>query len=217
MIFSVKYRDSSGAVCEKAVEAADRADCFARCKLNGIAPIGIRVAESGTAAPVRRLSRLNNTGRWLLILSVPILAYALFWLFVQDKPNGDVVSDLPAPMQAIKTHAPAVARITLPAVSVPTNNAEMIVLPNGVITNKPKTIADAIKMVRLKPGFHSYKSVDDVFAQTNRFQIGPYKSLNLKSSTEAHLSLIATRSRTMPIPPMPPLPPMMEKASDRSV
>ena len=41
MVFSVKYRDSSGAVCEKAVEAANRADCFAKCKAQGIVPIAV--------------------------------------------------------------------------------------------------------------------------------------------------------------------------------
>lgn len=88
-------------------------------------------------------------------------------------------------------------------------NDEMIVLPNGVVTNKPKTIAEAIAMVRLKPGFHFYKSVDEVFSKTNYFQIGEYKTLNLKSSTEAHLSLIATRRRDQLMPPMPPMPPAM--------
>jgi type II secretory pathway component PulF len=46
MVFSVKYRDYSGAVCEKAVEAANRADCFAKCKAQGIVPIAV---ESGSA------------------------------------------------------------------------------------------------------------------------------------------------------------------------
>ena len=45
MVFSVKYRDTSGAVCEKAVEAANRADCFAKCKAQGILPIEVK---SGT-------------------------------------------------------------------------------------------------------------------------------------------------------------------------
>ena len=43
MVFSVKYRDSSGAVCEKAVEAASRADCFAKCKAQGILPVGVEL------------------------------------------------------------------------------------------------------------------------------------------------------------------------------
>ena len=45
MVFSVKYRDTSGAMCEKSVEAANRADCFAKCKAQGILPIEVK---SGT-------------------------------------------------------------------------------------------------------------------------------------------------------------------------
>ena len=45
MVFSVKYRDTSGAMCEKSVEAANRADCFAKCKAHGILPIEVK---SGT-------------------------------------------------------------------------------------------------------------------------------------------------------------------------
>lgn len=46
MVFSVKYRDYSGAVCEKAVEAANRADCFAKCKAQGIVPVTVESAST---------------------------------------------------------------------------------------------------------------------------------------------------------------------------
>ena len=66
MVFSVKYRDSSGAVCEKAVEAANRADCFAKCKVQGIVPIGV-VSMSvpcpkckSTSAPSASLKMRNH-------------------------------------------------------------------------------------------------------------------------------------------------------------
>ena len=41
MVFSVKYRDNSGALCEKSVEAANRSECFARCKAQGIVPMSV--------------------------------------------------------------------------------------------------------------------------------------------------------------------------------
>ena len=53
MVFSVKYRDSSGAVCEKAVEAANRADCFAKCKAQGIAPMSVRTGVKGKEVKVK--------------------------------------------------------------------------------------------------------------------------------------------------------------------
>ena len=51
MTFTVKYRTSNGSIAEKDVEAANRADCFAKCKAQGIVPIGVsdgvNVSESG--------------------------------------------------------------------------------------------------------------------------------------------------------------------------
>ena len=94
---------------------------------------------------------------------------------------------------------------------------ELIVLPNGVITNKPKTIAEAVAMVRLKPGFHRYKSVDDVFAKTNDFQIGEYKQPLFKTQVESHLSMVASMPRDRVVPPMPSLPPNMEKDFEQAL
>ena len=42
MTFTVTYRAKDGALCEEAVEAADRAGCVAECRRRGIAPSRIR-------------------------------------------------------------------------------------------------------------------------------------------------------------------------------
>lgn len=143
-----------------------------------------------------------------LIAGIIVCALAIGTYFVFFAGSEKPVKPEP---EKKRTKIKEVKPVKLPAYRPVLTNEEMIVLPNGVITNKPKTIAEAIAMVRLKPGFHSYKTVDEVFTKTNYFQIGEYKTLNLKSSTEAQLSLIATRRRDQLMPPMPPMPPAMEK------
>ena len=61
MIFSVKYRDNSGALCEKSVEAANRSECLARCKADGIAPMSVR--ECGFSSQSAKKTTKKNDSR----------------------------------------------------------------------------------------------------------------------------------------------------------
>ena len=84
MVFLVKYRDSSGAVREKAVEVANRADCLAKCKEQGIVPIAV---EAGAAAKKPApASGSAASGKCRLVLLAAALAAigAAVWLW----PNG---------------------------------------------------------------------------------------------------------------------------------
>lgn len=78
-------------------------------------------------------------------------------------------------------------------------------------TPRPKTIAEAVAMVRLKPGMHRFNSVDEVFSKTNEHQVGEYRKPLFRRGFERQLELIATRRRDMAMPPMPPLPPGAER------
>ena len=89
MVFSVKYRDSSGAVCEKAVEAANRADCFAKCKAQGIVPVGVSDGDNATVSGKKR-SRNNgsnggNLSRWVVCAIVLALAGGIVYFLVNGK------------------------------------------------------------------------------------------------------------------------------------
>ena len=61
MVFSVKYRDNSGALCEKSVEAANRSECLARCKADGIAPMSVR--ECGFSSQSAKKTTKKNDSR----------------------------------------------------------------------------------------------------------------------------------------------------------
>ena len=81
----------------------------------------------------------------------------------------------------------------------------------AVATTRPKTVAEAVAMVRLKPGMHRFNSVDEVFSKTNEHQVGEYRKPLFRCDVERQLGMIATRRRDMAMPPMPPLPPDAER------
>jgi hypothetical protein len=89
MVFSVKYRDSSGAVCEKAVEAANRADCFAKCKAQGIVPVGVSDGDNVSSASKRSScnngSKGGNLSRWVVCTIVLALAGGIVYFLVNGK------------------------------------------------------------------------------------------------------------------------------------
>lgn len=211
MKFTVTYRGKDCKPQSEIFEAESRSDLFRILSARNISAIRVSVGElkEKKCSSIQVPAKYIKTLLFILISAFLGGAIYLFW----PNSSGNATTSKPFPKKPKKTlqHRPTPSKVVLPPVPADTNRSDMIVLPNGIITNKPKTIAEAIKMVRLKPGFHSYKNVDEVFSKTNLFQVGPYKTLNLKSSTESQLSLIATRSRTLTMPPMPPLPPHMEK------
>ncbi len=64
MIFTVKYRTNSGSIAEKTVDAANRADCFAKCKSQGIVPIGVKSGAVRNISSERGLWG-NLNAKWL--------------------------------------------------------------------------------------------------------------------------------------------------------
>ena len=86
MVFSVKYRDYSGAMCEKAVEAANRADCFAKCRAQGLVPVAV---ESGSAVAKKGGHGTGSkpkapNAKLLLVSAALVAAGAAIWFW----PNG---------------------------------------------------------------------------------------------------------------------------------
>lgn len=218
MTFTITYRDRSSALVKVAVECANRSEAFAKAKENGWLVVSIqegdKTGKRKTGFTGISLPRWSRHAASLLIVLLGCGIAAWFWLSSEKNPTEKKQPEKKP--GTIKEVTPV--KITLPKYKeVITNKEEMIVLPNGVITNKPKTIAEAIAMVRLKPGFHRYKSVDEVFSKTNDFQIGEYKQSQMKSSTERMLSLIAGMSPDRIVPPMPPLHGDMKKDFEKAM
>ncbi len=142
----------------------------------------------------------------LLALAVATVAY-LAWPCGKKAPDGAKAparraKRLPLPARSAATNSVAEAKAA--ATNAPPANP---LLPKVM----PKTIAEAVSMVRLKPGIHWFRSVEEVFTKTNEHQVGEYKAPLFKRGVERHLELIATRRRDMMTPPMPPMPPNAER------
>ena len=58
MTFTVTYRGADGALREERIEAANRAECFAQMKAQGIAPLSVKEGDS-----VSRRGRRDDGGR----------------------------------------------------------------------------------------------------------------------------------------------------------
>ena len=240
MTFTVTYRGADGAPVTETVEAADRADCLAQLKARGIAAMGVKegggrdgahASSAGQARPSTRNSQpstLNSppstrTRRKpivpyvVLVAFVALVAGGIWWWLGRDEARPSQDDDVPKKTALAKVVKPAAAPKPIELPAKPTNRVETVVLPDGTVTNKPKTIAEAVAMVRLKPGFHRYNSVDEVFSKTNDFQIGEYKQPLFKTHVESHLGLVAAMPRDQTVPPMPPLPPNLENDFEKAL
>lgn len=90
MLFTVTYRDRTGARREAAIEAASRAACVAACKARGIAPMAVREGGSNkNAASPKGTGRQAPQGkRRAIVLSVlVVLALGAWWWFAAH-PKG---------------------------------------------------------------------------------------------------------------------------------
>ena len=83
MVFSVKYRDAGGALREKAVEAANRSECLAKCKAQGIAPVGVKEGVKSKGKGAKGEGKRANSV--LLLLSVAVVIVTGIWNFMSVK------------------------------------------------------------------------------------------------------------------------------------
>ena len=98
MTFTVKYRTNSGSIAEKAVEAANRTDCFAKCKAQGIVPIAVEsdssvAKKSGKGSDFAScLKPKPSNMRFVLVAVALVAAGAAVWLLPSGKTavgNGE--------------------------------------------------------------------------------------------------------------------------------
>ena len=91
MTFTVKYRTNSGSIAEKAVEAANRADCFAKCKVQGIVPVSVKVGdakhEESTRIKSIRSGKIGLGGKKLFWSGVMLLVAGITVWFWCDRSN----------------------------------------------------------------------------------------------------------------------------------
>ena len=105
MTFTVKYRTGNGSIAEKAVEAANRADCFAKCKAQGIVPIavenGSKVSKKSARSsdPATSSKPIVPNAKFILLVGAIVAVGAAAWFW----PNGnDTEKAKKAPVQKVE-------------------------------------------------------------------------------------------------------------------
>ena len=132
MTFTVTYRGADGAVREERVEAANRGECFARCRARGIAPMSVKEGDfvSRRGAETRRgkdggSPRRDTSGRRdrkdmgrqvpkrmvacvLSVALVALIGIGAWWWIARDEARQSQASERPkaaTPPQAPKSSA----------------------------------------------------------------------------------------------------------------
>ena len=90
MVFSVKYRDNSGALCEKSVEAANRSECLKKCKAQGIVPMSVRTGTKSKELKGKSFS-FGVRGIALGLIVASVIGVAI-WCFTGGNEDNSVKS-----------------------------------------------------------------------------------------------------------------------------
>ena len=99
MLFTVTYRNKSGAKAEVEIEASGRAECVAECKRRGIAPIALREGRSGKSASQGSAGRAANVsaaprgGIWkaaILAATCLVAGMAGWWWLGREEVRPDL-------------------------------------------------------------------------------------------------------------------------------
>jgi len=120
MTFTVKYRAKNGSVAEEVIEAANRSECFAKCKAQGITPVNVREEKRVKSKGERvkgKGERVKGVVLWLVIVGV-IGAGVWYWMGGEAKPEEKKRPEKKAPVSI--------------AVKIPSTN-------NLPVAEKPKT------------------------------------------------------------------------------
>ena len=93
MTFTVKHRAKDGTVREKCIEAADRSDCFAKCKSLGITPVSVKIGVIST--PRRAVGGGLRIAVWFAVACVAAIVVGICLLNAkqEDQPpvkRGDI-------------------------------------------------------------------------------------------------------------------------------
>lgn len=121
MTFTVKYRANDGAMREERIEAANRADCIAKCKSQGIAPVSVKEDSRFNAETQRRREcGVRGSGlRVAILLAVGVAGVGGVWWWTAQ----DSVKAVPEKPKAIQRSVPKISKVPV------TNKVEEVKKP----------------------------------------------------------------------------------------
>lgn len=108
MTFTVKYRAKNGSVAEEIVEAANRSDCFVKCKSRGIVPMSVREGDGKVKSGTKpQLSILNSKLVTIAVLLLAVGAGVWVWLNTEKSEPKVVVPEKPKVKKQVEVAKPA--------------------------------------------------------------------------------------------------------------
>ena len=121
MTFTVKYRTNNGAMREVCIEAANRSECLAKCKSQGIAPVSVKEGGGFSAeTQSRRESGLRGSGlRVAMLLAICVAGVGGVWWWTAQ----DSVKAVPEKPKAIQRSVPKISKVPV------TNKVEEVKKP----------------------------------------------------------------------------------------
>lgn len=197
MTFTVKYRSNDGKIREERIEAANRSECVAKCKAQGIAPISVRDGGVSNAEVQRRGDRRERRERsrllWLLAGIIVVTIIGIFWLlpFFGDREKPKTANHVVVIKNAPRPN---------PKASAQNSNIEK---PKPIVPSKtisPTSIVEVISVRTNSNGaiIERYRRADGKTAKRISFPPPIFKS-----ASDSVLALIAQVKPGQSMAPLP--------------
>ena len=211
MTFTVTYRGADGAVRTEAVEAANRAECFAQMKARGIVPMGVKEGnfvsrrersgrrnggngsraervEAGRGKDGRAGARPSRIAYVLLIALIALAGGGVAWWYF----GGRGATALPEP--EVPKKPSAFAKEVKPA-----DAPKPVAAPKPVVADAPETNAEPKRVLSKE---ERIKNLVETHME-KKIDFTPSSNRVFKTSLEQKLAMLFTTRLGAPPPPMP--------------
>ena len=218
--FTVSYRKSDGSLAEIEIVAADRAECMAECRKQGVTPVGIHEGRSSVRSKSKKNAGSPNgeaqgagqgprtNVRWGLVGVAAAVAGALviaIWLSARTQsapPNDPKPKAAVASPKAVATPPPP-ARPARPRETVPSTNEAATVspaMPKGA--EIPAT--NIVKVISVVTNANGSVTERYVRADGKKIRLIKPAPQLFKHGSDDVLAMIATTPPGREMPPLPP-------------
>lgn len=207
MNFTYEYRDKTGSRQTGVIDAADRADCFAKLKAQGISPLNVR--EGGKAAPTPTAKKASSGAsprvmRGIIAGALVVVAVVVALQFLWPKESKPV-EPAPKPSPKVETPKPATPKPepkkTLTReqrVAATTNQVPKLEQPKTPWTNVYTN--NRGEEVRVEKSGSKITMLKGWQKKREQEKLHPVKRV-FRHETEAYMALFLNPAQAVPPPP----------------